>query len=219
MPDLESLHARVRVCTDCALSKTRTLAVPGEGSFTADLMFVGEGPGFNEDRQGRPFVGAAGHFLNELLASIGLKREEVFITNMVKCRPPNNRDPFPGEIQACSKYLDAQIEAIKPKVIVPLGRHALARWFPNESISKLRARPKRFGDITLFPLYHPAAALHNSSLRATIEQDFGKLGDLLNQRPQEQSLGTTQQSMLEGPSSSQSSQEPPDPPGQQLSMF
>ena len=145
-------------------------------------MFIGEGPGFNEDRQGRPFVGAAGQYLDELLLSIGLKREDVFITNMVKCRPPNNRDPFPGEIAACSGYLDSQIEAVRPAVIVPLGRHALARWFPRDSISKVRARPRVFDGITIFPLYHPAAALHNSALRATIEADFAKLGALLKQR-------------------------------------
>ena len=142
-------------------------------------MFIGEGPGFNEDTQARPFVGAAGQFLNLMLSSIGLVREDVFITNMVKCRPPNNRDPSPGETEVCSHYLDEQIEAIKPKIIVPLGRHALARWFPNEPIGKLRAIPKRFGDVTLFPLYHPAAALHNGGLRSTIEEDFAKLGALL----------------------------------------
>jgi DNA polymerase len=179
MADLIALHEAVRQCVDCELAQGRTFAVPGEGSPTADLMFVGEGPGYNEDRQGRPFVGAAGGFLNDLLASVGLRREDVFITNMVKCRPPSNRDPFPGEIDACAKYLDAQIEAIKPKVIVPLGRHALARWFPNESIGKLRGKPQQFGDITLFPLYHPAAALHNGGLRVTIEEDFAKLGELL----------------------------------------
>ena len=156
--------------------------MPGEGAPNASLMFIGEGPGFNEDRQGRPFVGPAGQFLDELLLSIGLKREDVFITNMVKCRPPNNRDPFPGEISSCSRYLDAQIDSIKPAVIVPLGRHALARWFPRDSISKVRARPRVFDGITIFPLYHPAAALHNGALRATIEADFAKLGALLRER-------------------------------------
>lgn len=181
--DLQATHQAISSCQACALHEGRTNAVPGAGSPHADLMFIGEGPGFNEDRQGIPFIGAAGQFLNELLASIGLRREDVFITNMVKCRPPNNRDPFPGEIEACSKYLDAQIEAIRPKVIVPLGRHALARWFPNESIGKLRAHPRLFDGITLFPLYHPAAALHNGGLRAAIEDDFAKLGELLRQAP------------------------------------
>ncbi|MCH8848122.1 MAG: uracil-DNA glycosylase [Chloroflexi bacterium] len=179
MTDLDSLAQAINGCVDCGLARSRTHAVPGEGSPQARLMFIGEGPGFNEDQQGRPFIGPAGQFLDELLASIGLARSEVFITNMVKCRPPNNRDPFPGEMEACSKYLDAQIEAIKPKVIVPLGRHALAKWFPGESIGKVRAKARRFGDITLFPLYHPAAALHNGALRSTILDDFAKLGDLL----------------------------------------
>ena len=182
MADLQALHQQIHTCQECALHRARTNAVPGEGAPNASLMFIGEGPGFNEDRQGRPFIGAAGQFLDELLLSIGLKREDVFITNMVKCRPPNNRDPFPGEISACSRYLDAQIESIKPAVIVPLGRHALARWFPKDSISKVRARPRVFDGITLFPLYHPAAALHNGALRATIEADFAKLGELLRER-------------------------------------
>lgn len=182
MADLLALHQQIHACQDCALHRARTNAVPGEGAPNASLMFIGEGPGFNEDRQGRPFVGAAGQYLDELLLSIGLKREDVFITNMVKCRPPNNRDPFPGEINACSRHLDAQIEAINPAVIVPLGRHALARWYPRDSISKVRARPRVFDGITIFPLYHPAAALHNGALRATIEADFAKLGSLLRER-------------------------------------
>ena len=153
--------------------------MPGQGSPHADIMFIGEGPGLNEDKQGIPFVGAAGTFLNTLLASIGLSRETVFITNMVKCRPPNNRDPQPDETAACAHYLDAQIAAIAPKIIVPLGRHALARWFPNEPIGKLRAHPQIFDGIMLFPLYHPGAALHNGGLRSTIEDDFLKLGALL----------------------------------------
>ena len=182
MADLLALHQQVHACQECALHSTRTNAVPGEGAPNASLMFIGEGPGFNEDRQGRPFIGAAGQYLDELLGSIGLRREDVYITNMVKCRPPNNRDPFPGEISACSRHLDAQIAAIRPAVIVPLGRHALARWFPRESISKVRARPRVLEGITIFPLYHPAAALHNSGLRATIEDDFAKLGALLRER-------------------------------------
>ncbi|MEX2598260.1 MAG: uracil-DNA glycosylase [Dehalococcoidia bacterium] len=226
MVALESLHAAIMSCTDCDLCRTRTNAVPGEGSFSARLMFVGEGPGFNEDRQGRPFVGAAGQFLNELLESIGLRRDDVFITNLVKCRPPENRDPLPGEAEACSKYLDAQIEGIKPDVIVPLGRHALSRWFPNESIGKVRARARRFGDITLFPLYHPAAALHNGSLRATILEDFAKLADLLERLrapaqqaspPQHDLFGAAVPAEQAGQAAKQ---DPPEEPNErQLSMF
>ncbi len=181
MSSLDELHQQVRSCTACPLHQTRTNAVPGEGSPQARLMFIGEGPGFHEDRQGRPFVGPAGQFLNELLVSVGLKREDVFITNTVKCRPPNNRDPYPGEIAACAKYLDEQIRLINPQVIVPLGRHALAKWFPNDTISKVRARPRNVGGNIIFPLYHPAAALHNQGLRQTIEQDFLEVGKLLHQ--------------------------------------
>ena len=183
MADLSSIDQRVRRCTECALHATRTNAVPGEGSPQADLMFIGEGPGFHEDRQGRPFVGPAGQFLNELLGSVGLRREDVYITNMVKCRPPHNRDPFPGEIASCSAYLEEQIATIRPKVIIPLGQHALAKWFPNGSIGKLRAKPKRFGDVTVLPMYHPAAALHNGNLRGTIVADFAQVGELLKESP------------------------------------
>ena len=179
MTGLEVIHQTIRSCQDCALHRGRIHAVPGEGAAHAEIMFIGEGPGFNEDKEARPFVGAAGQFLNELLGSIGLVRQDVFITNMVKCRPPNNRDPYPGETQACSHYLDEQIEAIKPRIIVPLGRHALARWFPNQPIGKLRAQPKTIGNLTIFPLYHPAAALHNGGLRSTIVEDFARLGSLL----------------------------------------
>ena len=181
MAALDDLHQSIRACTDCPLHQTRTQAVPGEGSPQARVMFVGEGPGYQEDRQGRPFVGPAGHFLDELLASVGLKREEVFITNMVKCRPPNNRDPFPGEVGACNKYLVEQIASVHPQVIIPLGRHALANWFPSESISKVHARPRRVENLTVLPLYHPAAALHNEGLRETIKQDFQVLGRLLHE--------------------------------------
>jgi uracil-DNA glycosylase family 4 len=153
--------------------------VPGEGSANAEIMFVGEAPGLNEDLQGRAFIGAAGKFLTQMLGAIGLRREDVFITNMVKCRPPDNRDPLPTEMAACAHYLDNQIADIVPKIIVPLGRHALARWFPGEAIGKVRAQPKLVDGITLFPLYHPAAALHNGGLRLTIEEDFTKLGVLL----------------------------------------
>ena len=182
MADLEMLHQDIRGCVACALHQGRTQAVPGEGSPNARLMFVGEGPGFNEDIQGRPFIGAAGRFLDQLLERIGLDRDTVYITNMVKCRPPNNRDPFPGELAACSGFLEKQIQLIAPDLIVPLGRHALARWFPNEAIGKVRAMPRWVDGRLIFPLYHPAAALHNDRLRQTIIQDFEKLGDLLKER-------------------------------------
>jgi DNA polymerase len=135
-------------------------------------MFIGEAPGFNEDQQGRPFVGAAGQFLEQLLASIRMKRDGVFITNVVKCRPPNNREPLPGEILACRKYLDQQIALIHPRMIVTLGRHSMARYFPNESISKVHGKPHKIDGVIYFPMYHPAAALHQGNLRKTIETDM-----------------------------------------------
>jgi len=153
--------------------------VPGEGPEQIDVMFVGEGPGFHENQQGRPFVGAAGVFLGELLQSIGLSRDKVFITNVVKCRPPGNRDPLPEEIKACRAYLDRQIELLRPKVIVTLGRYSMARAFPNERISRIHGQPKKIEGIVFVPMYHPAAALHQPSLRHTIEEDFKKLPEIL----------------------------------------
>ena len=138
MDSLGEIAQLVRHCTDCPLHQGRTNAVPGEGSPNTDIMFIGEGPGYQEDRQGRPFVGPAGKVLEEMLASIGLTREQVYIANMVKCRPPQNRDPAPTEIAACSKYLDRQIELIDPALIVTLGRFSLVRFFPGESISRAR---------------------------------------------------------------------------------
>ncbi len=179
MDDLETLHQEVRRCLKCPLAHGRTLAVPGEGPRSARVMFVGEAPGFHEDRQGRPFVGAAGNFLTELLASIGLKREEVYITNIIKCRPPGNRDPYMDEIEACSPYLDRQVELINPKVIVTLGRYSLAHWLPNAKISQVHGKPIRVSRRVIFPIYHPAAALHQPALKRTVEEDFRKLGAFL----------------------------------------
>jgi len=166
-------------CVSCDLSKQRNRVVPGEGSDSADILFIGEAPGFNEDQQGRPFVGAAGAFLDELLRSVGLSRETVYIANVVKCRPPGNRDPLPNEIQACRPWLEQQIEIIQPRVIVTLGRFSLARYVPGESISKVHGRERRVGDKVVFPMYHPAAALHQGSLRRVIEEDMQKLPDVL----------------------------------------
>jgi len=148
-------------------------------------MFIGEGPGFHEDRQGRPFVGPAGKFLDELFNSAGMKREEVFITNVVKCRPPGNRDPLPGEIQACKKYLDRQLELIKPKVVVTLGRHSMGRYMAGQTITKVHGKSKRVGDMVVYPVYHPAAALHNVSLKTVIEEDFKAVPGLLKEASKE----------------------------------
>ena len=179
MSDYEDLINRIRSCTLCTLSEKRTQAVPGEGALDAGIMFVGEGPGFYEDRDGRPFVGPAGKFLDELLQSIGLRRETVYITNMVKCRPPNNRDPLPGEVSACRPYLDSQMEMIAPEVIVTLGRHSFLKFFPSQSLTKARGRSQRWKDLTVYPIYHPAAALHNPRLRSVIVEDFRRLPEVL----------------------------------------
>lgn len=142
-------------------------------------MFIGEGPGFHEDRLGRPFVGAAGNFLEELLGSIGLSREDVYIANIVKCRPPGNRDPQPAEIDACRPYMDSQIELIRPRVIVTLGRFSMQRYFPGASISRIHGRPKRVGSMIYYPMFHPAAALHQPRWRPLVEEDILKIPDLL----------------------------------------
>jgi uracil-DNA glycosylase family 4 len=176
---LAEIAAEVKTCPKCELSRTRTHAVPGDGNAHAKIMFIGEGPGWHEDQQGKPFVGAAGKFLNELLALADLKREDVFITNVVKCRPPGNRDPMPDEIAACAPYLERQIAAINPDVVVTLGRFSMSRWFPGERISRIHGQPKRVDNRLIVPMYHPAAALHQSALRGAIEEDFAKLPKIL----------------------------------------
>ena len=171
--ELNQLHDTIRSCKNCGLHATRTQAVPGAGPCPADVMIVGEAPGFNEDRQGEPFVGAAGKLLDTLLARISLSRSEVFITNVLNCRPPMNRDPMPNEAEACSPYLARQLELIKPKVVLILGRHALERLMPGQgSISRVHGSLVKRGDVAYVPLYHPAAALHNGSLVADLEHDF-----------------------------------------------
>ena len=179
---IPQVASEVVVCTRCELSRSRTHAVPGEGNHEARVMLIGEGPGWHEDQQGKPFVGASGKFLTELLTKAGLSREEVFITNVVKCRPPGNRDPLPDEIEACSFYLERQVALIDPDVIVTLGRFSMARFFPGERISKIHGQPKEFGNRLVVPMYHPAAALHQGALRATIQEDFDKLPKLLAER-------------------------------------
>jgi DNA polymerase len=177
--ELSVIAAEVLACTACKLHLSRKQAVPGEGPSKAEYMFIGEGPGFHENEQGRPFVGAAGKFLEELLASIGLKRDQVFICNVVKCRPPGNRDPLPEEIGACSGYLERQIVAIQPKVIVTLGRYSMARFFPNVRISDIHGQGRTVNGRLVVAMYHPAAALHQPSLRRDIEADFAKLPALV----------------------------------------
>lgn len=179
MSVLSEVAAEVRVCTLCELSQSRTNAVPGTGPEDAEVVFIGEGPGWHEDQQGLPFVGASGKFLTELIQRAGLEREAVFITNVVKCRPPGNRDPLPDEMEACAPYLNRQIEAIDPLVVVTLGRFSMSRYFPNERISRIHGQPRKIGRRTVVPMYHPAAALHQGSLRGAIEEDFDQLGKLI----------------------------------------
>lgn len=181
MSTLAELSEEISRCQDCELGKTRQRAVPGEGPEDADLVFVGEAPGWHEDQQGRPFVGPAGLFLEELLASIGLKRKDVHICNVIKCRPPQNRDPLPREIETCDRWLDRQIELIKPKMIVTLGRYSMARFFPKSTISRIHGTYRKQGGIIHYAMYHPAAALHQQSLRRTIEEDMLKIPSLLAQ--------------------------------------
>jgi DNA polymerase len=178
---LEQIAVEVSACTACLLYKGRKLAVPGEGPADADLMFIGEAPGFHENEQGKPFVGAAGKFLEELLATIGLTREQVFIGNVIKCRPPGNRDPQTDEIEACENFLNRQIQAINPKVIITLGRFSMARYFPKARISKIHGQARWVQSRLIVPMYHPAAALHQPSLREVVQSDFALLPGYIEQ--------------------------------------
>lgn len=178
---LDELNRQIAQCQECDLARARNKVVPGEGAEDARIMLIGEAPGFYEDQQGRPFVGSAGRFLDELLKSIGFDRSMVYICNVIKCRPPENRDPMPKEIEACRKWLDRQIEIIDPKVIVTLGRHSLAKFLKGASISKVHGTSYNLSSRICFPLYHPAAALHKQDLRKTIESDFLKLPEVLAQ--------------------------------------
>ncbi len=184
MSELTQLYEQIATCQRCELAQGRTKTVPGEGPEDAEIMFIGEAPGFHEDRQGRPFVGAAGNFLEELLASIGLTREDVYIANIIKCRPPGNRDPLPDEIAACKPYLDKQIELIQPKLIVTLGRFSMARYFPNAKISRIHGQPKRIGGRIYYPMFHPAAALHQPKWRSVVKADMLKIPQILEEAEQ-----------------------------------
>ena len=177
---LDELNAQFAKECPCGLRAEATQAVPGEGNPDADILFIGEAPGKNEDLQGKPFVGAAGKFLDEMLASINLKREDIYITNVVKYRPPNNRDPLPEEIEACMPWLHEQIKLIEPKVIVTLGRHAMEHFVPGKKISEVHgtAFRKSFPDMgtqVFYSLYHPAAALYNGSMREVLIKDFKRI--------------------------------------------
>ena len=181
MSALTELYQEIALCQKCEIAKARTKAVPGEGAENADIMFIGEAPGWHEDQQGRPFVGPAGKFLDELLTSINLKRQQVYITNVIKTRPPNNRDPLPNEITNCRPWLERQIELICPKMIVTLGRYSMAMFFPGKSISKIHGTAQKQDNVVYYAMYHPAAALHQQNLRQAIEADMLKIPSLLTQ--------------------------------------
>jgi DNA polymerase len=181
MSALNELHQEVAFCQQCGIAKHRTKVVPGEGAENAELMFIGEAPGWHEDQQGRPFVGPAGQFLDQLLASINVKREQVYIANVIKCRPPGNRDPLPAEILNCRPWLERQIKLINPRMIVTLGRYSMAMFFPGKSISKIHGMAQRQDNVIYYAMYHPAAALHQQSLRQAIEKDMLKIPSLLAQ--------------------------------------
>jgi uracil-DNA glycosylase family 4 len=178
---LLEIAREVSACEKCELHHSRKKSVPGEGPANSEIMFIGEGPGFHENEQGRPFVGAAGQFLDELLAQAGLKRAEVWIGNVVKCRPPGNRDPLPEELSACNQYLERQIAAINPKIIITLGRYSMAKYMPGAKISAVHGQMRRIGERFVIAMFHPAAALHQSSLKPAIQKDFAQLPKLLEQ--------------------------------------
>jgi len=182
--ELEKLNRKMLACSRCVLRGTCRQVVPGEGSAKAEIMFIGEGPGQKEDELGRPFVGAAGKFLDEMLGHINLKREEVYIANVVKCRPPGNRDPLPDEVAACLPWLLEQIKIIRPRLIVTLGKHSLERFLPNQKISQIHGQALRravpeVGKQVFYALYHPAAALYNGGMRSVLIEDFKKIPKVL----------------------------------------
>lgn len=206
---LAAIAAEIRTCTLCDLHLSRTKAVPGAGNPKADILFIGEGPGFHEDKQGLPFVGRSGDYLNELLKVIELDRNAVFITNVVKCRPPENRDPLPVEIETCKPYLDQQINLIDPLVIVTLGRFSMARYFPGGKITQIHGKPKIENGRAYVPLFHPAAVLRNPDLRKVMEEDFRRIPVVLEEVRKKRDAGSKPPSSAGGDA----------PPPQQLSLF
>ena len=179
MSGLSELNKEIAVCRKCEIAKYRTKVVPGEGAENAEILFIGEAPGYHEDQLGRPFVGPAGQLLDKMLTSINLKRHQVYIANVIKCRPPNNREPLPIEIENCRHWLEQQIELIHPRMIVTLGRYSMAKFFPGRTISKIHGTGQKQDGVVYFAMYHPAAALHQQSLRQTIEADMLKIPQYL----------------------------------------
>ena len=186
MSALTELYKEIALCQQCEIAKFRNNVVPGEGAENADILFIGEAPGWHEDQQGRPFVGPAGQFLDELLASINLDREKIYIANVIKCRPTGNRDPLTVEINNCRGWLDRQLEIISPKMIVTLGRFSMSMYFPGKSISRIHGTAMKKDGVTYFAMYHPAAALHQQSLRQVIKEDMLKIPALLEQEQEQE---------------------------------
>jgi uracil-DNA glycosylase len=178
---LAQLAQEISVCTKCALHESRKKSVPGDGPVDAEIMFIGEGPGFHENEQGHPFVGASGKFLDQLLAQAGLTRADVFIANVVKCRPPDNRDPSADELAACDPWLEEQIKKINPSIIVTLGRISMGKFFSAVKISAVHGQMQKVGERYIIPMFHPAAALHQAALKPAILEDFARLPALLNE--------------------------------------
>jgi DNA polymerase len=212
---LNAIAAQVKICTLCALYQGTTHAVPGAGNEQAEILFIGEGPGFYEDQQGLPFVGRSGDYLQKMLALIGMTRDQVFITNVVKHRPPENRDPLPDEIAACKPYLDRQVELIDPLLIVTLGRFSMMRYFPGGKITQIHGKPKFDGRVAYYPLFHPAAVLRNPTLEPQMEADFKAIPGILAQIREIRAQGGT-------PPAPTTDDDPPPKPDDkptQLSMF
>jgi uracil-DNA glycosylase family 4 len=213
---LQLIAQEVKTCTLCGLHAGRTRAVPGEGPPDAKIMLIGEGPGYHEDRQGRPFVGPSGQFLDELLAMAGLKRSDVFIGNVVKCRPPQNRDPQPDEVATCTEtYLFRQIEAIAPRVIVTLGRFSMNLFLPGERITRIHGQPRSVGGRLIVPMLHPAAALHQPQNRPLIEADFQRLPEILASAESQDEAKPLRAAQAAPPAKQQDEE----PPLEQLSLF
>lgn len=207
---LAQVTKEVVVCEKCALYHSRKKAVPGEGPANSEIMFIGEGPGFYENEEGRPFVGAAGKFLDQLLAQAGLKRTDVWITNVVKCRPPANRDPLPEELAACNEYLERQMNSINPSIVITLGRFSMTKFMPGSKISAIHGQMRKIGERYVIAMFHPAAALHQSSLKPAILADFARLPQLLDEA--RKGLGRQTPRVRE-------SHEPPPESPKQLDLF
>ncbi|HZG68126.1 MAG TPA: uracil-DNA glycosylase [Herpetosiphonaceae bacterium] len=209
---LAEIAAEVNRCTACELHKGRTRAVPGEGPTNAKIMFIGEAPGRNEDQQGRPFVGQAGRLLEELLAEIGLTRDDAWIGNIVKCRPPDNRDPWPEEIAACAGYLERQIALLQPKLIATLGRYSMEKFFPGAKITRVHGQARRDGNRVLIPLFHPAYILRNMAAMPDAVRDMQKIPRLLARLDEVLREEAASATPAQSPA-------PPAPEPEQLSLF